>query len=91
MACVQVREKNSQKAPWKFLEGISLEELRFGAVPPTFQNALAKYDPAASLLTVTMDVRFVSNSAQAVVSVGSKLCCPSYSYHLGVVGCLMQD
>eukprot|EP00878_Enallax_costatus_P024687 GHUV01026365.1.p1 GENE.GHUV01026365.1~~GHUV01026365.1.p1 ORF type:complete len:182 (+),score=46.65 GHUV01026365.1:397-942(+) len=63
----EVREKNSSKAPWKFLEAIVLEELRFGAVPPSFQNTLAKYDPAASLLTITMDVKFTSNSAQAVV------------------------
>lgn len=60
--------KNSHKSPWKYLDSILLEELRFGAVPPTFQNALAKYDPEASLLTITMDVRFNSNSAQAVVS-----------------------
>lgn len=65
---MQVLEKGSQKAPWKYLDSIEVEELGFGLVPPTFQVVAAKFDPTASMLTLSMDVRFTSNSAQAVVS-----------------------
>lgn len=65
----QVLAKGSQKAPWKYLDSIGVEELSFGLVPPTFQVAQAKYDPTASMLTMSVDVRFTtSSSAQAVVS-----------------------
>lgn len=60
--------KNSHKAPWKYLDSIAVEELSFGLVPPTFHAAQVKYDPSTSLLTLNMDVRFTSSSAQAVVS-----------------------
>jgi hypothetical protein len=68
VSALQVLVKGSQKAPWKYLDSIEVEELRFGLVPPILQVASAKFDPAASMLTLAMDVRFVSNSAQAVVS-----------------------
>jgi hypothetical protein len=71
--CAQVIAKNSQKAPWKFLDCIEVEELSFGLVPPSFQVAQAKFDPAASMLTISVDVRFTSSSAQAVVSSSSNL------------------
>lgn len=70
-AALQVLVKGSQKAPWKYLDSIEVEELRFGLVPPNLQVASAKFDPAASMLTLAMDVRFVSNSAQAVVGTSS--------------------
>ena len=60
--------KGGNKAPWKYLAGIGVEELSFGLVPPTFQVAQTKYDPSTSMLTISTDVRFTSSSAQAVVS-----------------------
>jgi hypothetical protein len=42
--------------------------LHFFLLPCLPPAALLKYDPAASLLNVGMDVTFHSNSAQAVVS-----------------------
>lgn len=65
---VQVLMKGGQKAPWKYLDSIDVEELSFGLVPPALQVASAKFDPTASMLTISMDVRFTSSSAQAVVS-----------------------
>lgn len=37
-------------------------------MPPAFQVMSAKFDPTASMLTFSTDVRFTTNSAQAVVS-----------------------
>jgi hypothetical protein len=86
-AAMQVLVKGSQKAPWKYLDSIEVEELRFGLVPPTLQVASAKFDPAASMLTLAMDVRFVSNSAQAVVS-SSRRCFLGCSSH-GLLLCML--
>eukprot|EP00775_Hariotina_reticulata_P011068 gene11068-11224_t len=63
----EVLAKNAHKGVWKFIESITLEEISFGLVPPTFQNALAKYDPAKSILHVAVDAKFSSTSAQVVV------------------------
>ena len=65
---MQVLAKGSHKAPWKYLDSIGVEELSFGLVPPTLQVASAKFEPSTSMLTLSMDVRFTSSSAQAVVS-----------------------
>jgi hypothetical protein len=77
-----VLEKNGQKAPWKFLDSIEIEGLSFGLVPPAFQVASAKFDPTVSTLTLSMDVRFTSNSAQAVVRKKQQLL--ATSYHTGI-------
>ncbi|WIA29249.1 hypothetical protein OEZ86_011757 [Tetradesmus obliquus] len=68
----EVLEKDSHKAPWKYISTISVEQLSFGLLPPTFQAAVLRYDPAASLLNVGMDVAFTSNSAQAVILVKTR-------------------
>jgi hypothetical protein len=65
----QVLAKNAHKGVWKFIESITLEEISFGLVPPTFQNALAKYDPEKSILHIAVDAKFSSTSAQVVVRV----------------------
>lgn len=65
---MQVLVKGGHKAPWKYLDSIGVEELSFGLVPPTLQVASAKFEPSTSMLTLSMDVRFTSSSAQAVVS-----------------------
>jgi hypothetical protein len=35
---VQVLEKDSHKAPWKYISTISVEQLSFGLLPPTCQG-----------------------------------------------------
>lgn len=35
---LQVLEKDSHKAPWKYISTISVEQLSFGLLPPTFQG-----------------------------------------------------
>jgi hypothetical protein len=46
---VQVLEKDSHKAPWKYISTISIEQLSFGLLPPTFQGeALQRHVECAS-------------------------------------------
>eukprot|EP00879_Flechtneria_rotunda_P003976 GHRR01004216.1.p2 GENE.GHRR01004216.1~~GHRR01004216.1.p2 ORF type:complete len:346 (+),score=112.74 GHRR01004216.1:4945-5982(+) len=68
----EVLSKNMHKAPWKYINSILVEELSFGQVPPSFQAAVAKYDPGASMLSFSMDVHYRSSGAQAVMLVKSR-------------------
>ncbi len=60
--------KNSARPPWRFIDSIAVEEFCFGLVPPQVQFCFARYDQVKSLLQLSLDVRFVSSGAQAVVS-----------------------
>jgi hypothetical protein len=52
--------------------------------PVLLSAAVLKYDPAASLLNVGMDVTFTSNSAQAVVSTTRQHLGPVNGQHVGM-------
>lgn len=69
----QVLVKNGTRPPWKFIESIAIEEFTLGLVPPQFQFCYARYDPVKSMLTFSMDARFNSSAAQAVVSSQAEL------------------
>lgn len=78
--------KGANKAPWRYLDSIEVEEIGFGLVPPAFQVVQAKFDPTASMLTLSMDVRFTSSSAQAVVSPVLKLLLSCSCFLCAVLG-----
>jgi hypothetical protein len=40
---LQVLEKDSHKAPWKYINTISVEQLSFGLLPPTFQGTTQQH------------------------------------------------
>ncbi|KAI8477037.1 MAG: hypothetical protein J3K34DRAFT_516008 [Monoraphidium minutum] len=63
----EVLEKNGAKAPWKYVQGITIEEFGFGMVPPQFQHCCARYDPARQLLSFALDAEFTSSGAQGVL------------------------
>jgi hypothetical protein len=49
---VQVLEKDSHKAPWKYINTISVEQLSFGLLPPTFQGEALQCHAAIGKRTV---------------------------------------
>ena len=56
------------KAPFKFIEAIELEEFTLGLAPPRFHRATVRYNAAKNYLQFEVDMNFQTSGFQCVVS-----------------------
>ena len=70
----QLLERQSGKAPWRFIAALEVEQLCFGTVPPRVQHALALYDAEKRVLWISFDVAFETSGFQSVVMRLSLVC-----------------
>lgn len=51
----------------RLFSAVTVESLTFGGAPPQLGAAVARYEPARQLLTISLDCSYASSGAQAVV------------------------
>ena len=69
LSWIQVLNEQGNKGPLKYLEGIEIEEVTLGMVPPRLHVCHARFSPSHNYLQLETEVDVYSSGFQLVVTI----------------------